>query len=274
MEKPFTAYEGDEPYVFVCYAHADADVIYPEISWLRQQGINIWYDEGISPGAEFPERPGTAILGASAVLFYVSPNSVDSRHCRDEVYFGLDHDAPVLASHLVKTELPPGLALSTGTTQALMRYQHRLKDYRQKLLKDFRRTVDYLESRSDIDSERLAYYGMSWGALMGSIIPAVEKRVKTAILLAGGIYEAGLPEVNSLNYVPRITMPFLMLVGRYDSIVDHEASAVPLFERIGTEDQDKMMKVYETDHIPPKAECITEILAWLDHYFGPVTIAK
>jgi hypothetical protein len=134
LDKPFPAYEGDEPYVFVCYAHDDAKIVYPEILWLRDQGINIWYDEGISPGAEFPERLGKAILGANLVLFYVSPDSVSSRHCRDEVYFGIDQDTPILASHIVATEMPPGLALSTGTTQALMRHEMRQKDYRKKLL--------------------------------------------------------------------------------------------------------------------------------------------
>ena len=134
MDKPFPAYEGNEPYVFVCYAHDDSKIVYPEILWLRDQGINIWYDEGISPGAEFPERLGKAILGAKLVLFYVSPDSVSSRHCRDEVYFGLDRDTPILASHIVATEMPPGLALSTGTTQALMRHEMRQKDYRKKLL--------------------------------------------------------------------------------------------------------------------------------------------
>ena len=134
MDKPFPAYEGNEPYVFVCYAHDDSKIVYPEILWLRDQGINIWYDEGISPGAEFPERLGKAILGAKLVLFYVSPASVGSRHCRDEVYFGMDQDTPILASHIAETEMPPGLALSTGTTQALMRHEMRQKDYRKKLL--------------------------------------------------------------------------------------------------------------------------------------------
>lgn len=134
MEKPFPAYDGDEPYVFVCYAHADSRIVYPEIRWLRDQGINLWYDEGISPGAEFPERLGSAILGASLVLYYVSPGSVDSRHCRDEVYFALDRQTPVLASHLSATQMPAGLALSTGTIQALMRFEMRLPEYRKKLI--------------------------------------------------------------------------------------------------------------------------------------------
>jgi len=62
MEKPFSAYAGDSPSVFVCYAHDDAGFVYPEIKWLHEHGVNIWYDEGISPGAEFPEELGNAIL--------------------------------------------------------------------------------------------------------------------------------------------------------------------------------------------------------------------
>lgn len=134
MDRPFTAYEGDEPYVFVCYAHDDAKIVYPELRWLRDQGVNVWYDEGISPGAEFPERLGNAILGACLLLFYVSPRSAASRHCRDEAYFALDHAVPVRPCHIVATDLPAGLALSTATTQGLMRHEMPLREYRRKLL--------------------------------------------------------------------------------------------------------------------------------------------
>lgn len=134
LKKPFPAYDGGEPYVFVCYAHADKKAVYAEMRWLRAQGINLWYDEGISAGAEFPESLSKAILGASLVLFYVSPKSVSSRHCRDEVYFALDHDIPVLPSHLCPADLPPGLVLSLGTIQGLLRFDMPLETYRQKLL--------------------------------------------------------------------------------------------------------------------------------------------
>lgn len=40
------------------------------------------------------------------------------------------------------------------------------------------RTVDYLESRDDIQSDRLAYFGVSWGGRLGAIIPAVEPRLR------------------------------------------------------------------------------------------------
>ena len=61
MEKPFPAYSGDEPYVFVCYAHDDSDVVYPEMAWLHEQGVNLWYDEGISPGSEWSQALADAI---------------------------------------------------------------------------------------------------------------------------------------------------------------------------------------------------------------------
>lgn len=134
MDRPFAAYQGNESYVFVCYAHGDAEVVYPELGWLHDQGVRIWYDEGISPGSEFPEALGRAVAGASLLVFYVSPRSVASRHCRDEVYYALENGVPVLAVHLVATELSAGMALSLGTSQALLRYQLGSSDYRQRLI--------------------------------------------------------------------------------------------------------------------------------------------
>ena len=82
METPFPAYEGDDPYVFLCYAHDDEETVYDEITWLHEQGINVWYDEGISPGHEWSDELAKAIQGCTKVLYFVTPNSVLSEHCR------------------------------------------------------------------------------------------------------------------------------------------------------------------------------------------------
>jgi len=145
METPFPAYQGPDPYVFVCYAHDDMDTVYSELAWLRDQGVNVWYDEGISPGSEFPEELGQAILGATLVLYYVSPRSVASRHCRDEVYFALDRSKKVLALHLEPVELPAGLALTTATTQAVMRHSLPVDVYQDKLLEGIRGSADAIQ---------------------------------------------------------------------------------------------------------------------------------
>jgi predicted esterase len=52
-----------------------------------------------------------------------------------------------------------------------------------KEIKDCKRSIDYLETRPDIDSKRLAYIGFSWGGWLGAIIPAVEDRLKADLRL-------------------------------------------------------------------------------------------
>jgi hypothetical protein len=46
-EKPCEAYEGNEPYIFISYAHDDAPQIYPVIKKIYEFGWDLWYDEGI-----------------------------------------------------------------------------------------------------------------------------------------------------------------------------------------------------------------------------------
>ncbi len=141
-------------------------------------------------------------------------------------------------------------------------------DFQVQLVKDFKRCLDYLETRQDIDTGKLAYYGMSWGGDLGAIIPAVEERLKASVLLAGGLYGNGRPEANRLNYVTRVRVPTLMMNGKYDAAL--ETQEKPMFDLLGTPPAHKLLKLYETDHIPPRNEFIKETLAWLDRYLGPV----
>jgi dienelactone hydrolase len=150
---------------------------------------------------------------------------------------------------------------------------HLYTEYLIQLGKDFRRCIDYLETRQDIDSTKLAYYGMSWGAIMGPVITAIEDRLQASILLAGGFAVNLTPprsEVNEINYVTRVKVPTLMLNGKYDTFFPLETSIIPLFNLLGTPEEHKALKLYDTDHIPPKNEFIKETLAWLDKYLGPV----
>ncbi|MGI9326800.1 MAG: TIR domain-containing protein [Pseudomonadales bacterium] len=131
MDQPFAAYKGDEPYVFVCYAHDDEDVVYPEIAWLHEQGINIWYDEGISAGKIWREEIGDSIKGASKVLYYVSSSSLASDHCSREINFALDRHKNVLPVYLEDVTLTTDLEVGLSRVQALHRdqdasYQHHL----------------------------------------------------------------------------------------------------------------------------------------------------
>jgi hypothetical protein len=137
-------------------------------------------------------------------------------------------------------------------------------------IKDFRRTIDYLETRPDIDSGKLAFCGMCSGAVLGAIIPAVDERFKTSVLVAGGLCDTGRPEISQINYITRVRIPTLMLNGKYDVLFPLPTSSKPFFDLLGTPDGLKEMKLYDTDHIPPRREFIKETLAWLDKSLGPV----
>ena len=90
MDRPFSAYQGDEPYIFVSYAHEDDETVYPEIQWLKDQGFNIWYDEGISAGKNWRAEIGDSLLKADYLLFYISKASLTSEHCLREISLALD----------------------------------------------------------------------------------------------------------------------------------------------------------------------------------------
>jgi hypothetical protein len=90
---------------------------------------------------------------------------------------------------------------------------------------DIRRSVDYLESRKDIDHTRVAYLGASWGSGSAPIMLAIEPRFKAAVLQDGGFPVApALPELNGVNYAPRVRIPVLMISGRYDYFFPLEVS--------------------------------------------------
>ena len=106
--------------------------------------------------------------------------------------------------------------------------------------KDLRRSVDYLETRDDIDHERLAYLGLSWGAAMAPIMIAVEPRIKAGIVVVAGLnFQTSLPEVDELHYISRVRVPMLMLNGRYDFFFPYETSQLPYFELLGTPEAHK-----------------------------------
>jgi dienelactone hydrolase len=136
--------------------------------------------------------------------------------------------------------------------------------------RDLGRAIDYLETRSDIDPARLAFYGVSRGADAGVILSALEPRLKTAILQGTGFWDPRIPEAGLLNYAPRVRMPTLMVNGRYDFETPFETAQRPLFALLGTPPEHKRHVVFETGHALPIEGVASEILPWLDRYLGAV----
>ena len=148
------------------------------------------------------------------------------------------------------------------------------RDWIIQLSKDLRRSIDYLHSRQDIDTQRLGYFGLSWGAATGPIMIATEERFKVAVLLCGGLFprkRLGAADIG--NFAMRVKIPVLMVNGRHDCFFPLDSSQKPLFNLLATGDQEKKHVVYPGGHFVTweNREISTKkILDWLDRYLGPV----
>jgi len=133
--------------------------------------------------------------------------------------------------------------------------------------KDLGRGIDYLETRPDVATDRLAFYGLSWGGAMGGLLPAVEPRIRVSVLVVAGLdFPRTRPEVDPINFVPRVRIPTLMLNGRYDFFFPVESSQLPMFRLLGTPPDQKRQVIDEGSHFFPRARMIQETLTWLDKY--------
>jgi serine/threonine protein kinase/dienelactone hydrolase len=150
------------------------------------------------------------------------------------------------------------------------------RDLRVQRVKDVRRTLDYIASRADLDPQRVAYYGLSLGANYGAVALAIEPRFKTAVLLAGGLHYSPrtLPEGQRQNFLPRVTLPVLVVNGRDDFTAPYEQSQRPMFELLGTPAANKRHVVLDGGHLPADyTRGVREILGWTDRWLGPVETA-
>ncbi len=140
--------------------------------------------------------------------------------------------------------------------------------------KDLGRAIDYAETRADLDADRLAYTGISWGSKLGPVMVAMEKRLKTAIFFVGGLsMQEAQPMVDVFNFLPRVTIPTFMFNGRYDSFFPLESSIMPMYENLGTPEADKKLTVTDANHFVAAYnmnQLISEALDWLDKYLGAV----
>jgi dienelactone hydrolase len=151
------------------------------------------------------------------------------------------------------------------------------------LIVDLRRAVDLLQSRDDVDPDRIGYLGVSYGGAMGGLLAGVEHRIDAFVLRVGdgGLVEhfrsgdsgGALPPLSQdrrarwleamtpiepLRYVRRSTSALLFQSGRLDDVVPppdarRYQAAAP---------KPKDVKWYHAEHLlPPEADC--DAAAWL-----------
>jgi dipeptidyl aminopeptidase/acylaminoacyl peptidase len=112
-------------------------------------------------------------------------------------------------------------------------------------MKDLQRAVDVLRARPNVDDQRIAYVGISYGAAMGALFVGIEQRIRAAALVVGdgglvshftGPEDVGLmgrlscatrvewfrtmSPIEPIRFIPRASSTALLLQsGRLDNLV-------------------------------------------------------
>ena len=134
---PYPAYQGDEPYIFVSYAHADSEKVFAEIIKLNKAGYHVWYDEGIAPGNEWTDEIADALAGCALFVVMITPASTASENVQNEINYAIDEKKPFIAIHLEETDLKRGIKLQIGSKQAILKYNMTEEEYDYKLVRAF-----------------------------------------------------------------------------------------------------------------------------------------
>jgi dienelactone hydrolase len=152
------------------------------------------------------------------------------------------------------------------------------------LIVDLRRAVDLLQSRDDVDDDRIGYLGVSYGAAMGGLFAGVEDRIAAFVLAVGdgglvthftGPEDAGGPlsrlpaarrerwlaamePIEPLRWIGSAEAPILFQSARDDEAVPPADARE--FHRAAREPKD--VRWYDSGHfLPPQAWC--DAARWL-----------
>jgi formylglycine-generating enzyme required for sulfatase activity/dienelactone hydrolase len=139
--------------------------------------------------------------------------------------------------------------------------------------KDLVRSVDYLHTRNDIDATRLGFHGISLGGWAGVMFTVIEPRFKASVLVSSGLPATAMPpEIDPLNFAPRVRVPTLMVNGKSDFTFPVESNQRPLYRLLGVREDLKRHVVLDGGHTPIRThDSVKAVLDWFDRHLGPIT---
>src|SRR5579863_6342500 len=98
------------PDVFVSYSRRDSEFVRRLAESVSERGKEVWLDtEGIADGEVFPEAIKRAIEQSDAFVFVITPSSVHSTYCENEVEHARAMQkriVPLLREFVADPELP------------------------------------------------------------------------------------------------------------------------------------------------------------------------
>jgi dienelactone hydrolase len=158
---------------------------------------------------------------------------------------------------------------------------------------DLRRAIDVLLARKGVDPKRLAYVGHSYGAQWGAILTAVDRRMRTTVLVAGvgeigdvliknpdpelaelrkalppGVldtYVKVVGEVDAIRFIRKAApVPVLMQFGRFEEHFDRDSAN----RYIAAASEPKKVLWYDSAHDMNDPQALRDRYAWLVGHIG------
>lgn len=143
---------------------------------------------------------------------------------------------------------------------------HKVRDMVVQSVVEHRRAMDYLESRPEIDTDRIGVLGYSLGGMMAFQLAALDDRVSVGVSCVSPVLQFGPTAMRVQHYAHAIEdTPFMMMIGEEDSrnYTPEDAQAVLGLIR----SPDRRMISYESGHRLPAA-WIAESSDWLMERLG------
>ena len=138
---------------------------------------------------------------------------------------------------------------------------------------ELNRGLDYLETRNEINNDKLSYIGFSWGSGTRLVFAGITNRFKSYVFIGGGVDERmlpTLPEVNPINYAPYIKVPKLLLNGKQDEEHLYKTRALPLYNLM---QEPRKLAMVDGGHLPSLEVRVPIINNFLDETLDPVKFA-
>jgi len=121
-------------------------------------------------------------------------------------------------------------------------------EIRVQTVKDYRRALDYMEQRGDIDMSRIGLGGYSMGGMDSFFLLSVEPRIRAAVACVPPLYNPGYGAASPIDYSWGVRgKHFLMLMGRSDELYD--AGKVEASYRQYIESPETRLIWYDKGHI-------------------------
>ena len=173
-------YQGNEPYLFISYAHADEQAVGSVLENLEKHGVRFWYDDGIEVGSEWPEYIAERLAASKMMLAFISNAYAVSNNCRKEMHYAVSNGIKTVNVFLEEADITPGMALQIGNIFALMKYRMEEDEFYDRLYQALQMSEESAPSENSAEADGKA-------ARKGSKVSGRKSKKPAKSLLIAGL---------------------------------------------------------------------------------------